>query len=177
MSMSGTSKFVDHETGRNTRWPVMLLIGVCGLGAAALAGETGRVFFPAGYREWTAAKFKFIGPESPIYAAQGGMRHHFANDVALASWGRFRDGAVIVDERVHAKLDSLGIWQETDLAHVAVMRKDAAAHADTGGWYFNVFTAGDTTRGITPEQAKARCFDACHKAQEARDYVFSDPRR
>jgi len=25
--------------------------------------------------------------------------------------------------------------------------------------------------------AKARCFDACHKAQEARDYVFSDPRR
>jgi hypothetical protein len=31
--------------------------------------------------------------------------------------------------------------------------------------------------GITKEQAKARCFDACHKAQEARDCVFSDPRR
>jgi hypothetical protein len=26
-------------------------------------------------------------------------------------------------------------------------------------------------------QAKAACFDACHKAQEARDFVFSDPRR
>ena len=72
------------------------------------------------------------------------MRHHFANDKALASWGRFRDGSVIVDERVHARLDSLGVWQEDGLAHVAVMRKDAKAHADTGGWYFNIFTTHDT---------------------------------
>jgi hypothetical protein len=36
----------------------------------------------------------------------------------------------------------------------------------------------ETTRlGLTAEQAKARRFDACHKTQEARDYVFSDPRR
>ena len=46
-----------------------------------------------------------------------------------------------------------------------------------GGWYFNIFTTHDTAIGITSAQAKARCFDACHKAQEARDYVFSDPRR
>ena len=174
--MSGTSLIANHETSRKTRWPVLLL-GLCGLGAEVLSGEKGGVFFPAGYREWTVAKFKFIGPESPRYTAQGGMRHHFANDVALASWGKFRDGAVIVDERVHAKLDEQGIWQEADLMHVAVMRKDATAHADTGGWYFNFFTGSDTTQGITAEQAKARCFDACHAAQEARDFVFSDPRR
>ena len=57
------------------------------------------------------------------------------------------------------------------------MRKDTRAHADTGGWYLNIFSAHDTAIGISTEQAKARCFDACHKAQEARDYVFSDPRR
>jgi hypothetical protein len=39
-----------------------------------------------------------------------------------------------------------------------------------------VFSANDTAVGLTPAQAKAACFDACHKAQEARDYVFSDPR-
>ena len=53
----------------------------------------------------------------------------------------------------------------------------ATAHGNTGGWYFNSFTANDATQGLTPEQAKARCFDACHKAQEARAFVFSDPRR
>ena len=143
----------------------------------AAASSADKVFFPSGYREWTVAKFKFVGPESPNYSAQGGMRHHFANDKALASWGRFRDGSVIVDERVHARLDSLGVWQEDGLAHVAVMRKDAKVHADTGGWYFNIFTTHDTAIGITQAQAKTRCFDACHKAQEARDYVFSDPRR
>jgi hypothetical protein len=105
------------------------------------------------------------------------MRHHFANALALNSWGRFRDGSVIVDERVHASLNDQGVWQEGGLAHVAVMRKDSKRHADTGGWYFNVFSAHDTALGITPAQAKARCFDACHKSQEARDYVFSDPRR
>jgi len=157
--------------------PWLVLVAVSMAGVAVLAKEEGPVFFPVGYREWTVAKFKFVGPESPIYTAQGGMRHHFANDKALASWGHFRDGSVIVDERVHVRLDAAGVWQEDGLAHVAVMRKETKAHADTGGWYFNIFSAHDTAIGITPVQAKARCFDACHKAQEARDYVFSDPRR
>jgi hypothetical protein len=153
---------------------VALLIST---GAAVLAGSDSQVYFPTGYTRWTVAKFKFIGPESPNYPAQGGIRHHFANEKALASWGKFSDGAVIVDERVHARLNDQGVWQENGLAHVAVMRKDARAHPDTGGWYFNFFTANDTAIGITPEQAKARCFDACHKSQGTRDYVFSDPRR
>jgi hypothetical protein len=145
--------------------------------AAAIASSDHVIYFPTGYRAWTVAQFKFIGPEAATYSKMGGLRHHFANGEALASWGRFRDGAVIVDERVHAKLDAQGIWQEGDLAHVAVMRKDSSHHPDTGGWYFNFFVADDSTVGITPEQAKARCFDACHKTQEARDFVFSDPRR
>jgi hypothetical protein len=83
---------------------------------------------------------------------------------------------VIVDERVHAKLNAQNVWEEAGLAHVAVMRKESG-RTDTGGWYFNFFPAQDQTRGITGAQAKARCFDACHKAQEVRDFVFSDPRR
>jgi hypothetical protein len=152
-----------------------LVAAVCAC-AFAVARDA-RVYFPAGYRAWTITKFKVIGPESDQFESQGGMRHHYANDKALASWGKFRDGAVLVDERVHATLDDRKIWQEGGLVHVAVMRKDARGHADTGGWYFNVFSRHDTAIGITAAQAKARCFDACHKAQEARDYVFSDPRR
>jgi len=142
---------------------------ICLTGVFAFADSADRVFFPSGYRAWTVAKFKF--------ESAGALRHHYANQEALASWGKFRDGSIIVDERVHARLNDKDVWIEDRLAQVAVMRKDAKAHADTGGWYFNFFTADDTTVGITPEQAKARCFDACHKAQEARDFVFSDPRR
>jgi hypothetical protein len=147
------------------------------LAFAALAfAAPGPAYFPKGYRMWAVTSFRFIGPENPGWQAQGGLRHHFANEIAVASWGQFRDGAVIVDERVHARLDEQKIWRDAGIAHVAVMRKDAANHADTGGWYFNVFIEGDTTVGMTRDQARARCFDACHKAQAARDYVFSDPR-
>jgi hypothetical protein len=45
------------------------------------------------------------------------------------------------------------------------------------GWFFNYFPTHDTAIGMTTEQARARCFETCHRAQEARDYVFSDPRR
>jgi hypothetical protein len=79
--------------------------------------------------------------------------------------------------QVMVPLNSNGVWQAGDLGHVAVMRKEWQAHADTGGWYFNFFKGADTSLGITPDKAKAQCFDACHKAQEARDFVFSDPRR
>jgi hypothetical protein len=152
------------------------VLSILSAGIAALGAENS-VYYPAGYRAWTVTKFKFIGPENPNYETQGGLRHHYANDRALASWGRFRDGAVIVDARVHVKLDGQNIWQEEGIAHVAVMRKDEKRRPDTGGWYFNIFSANDATVGMTPAQAKERCFDACHKAQAARDYVFSDQRR
>ena len=158
------------------------IASACGLALLALAGALAAAaddsgpYYPDGYRAWRVARFKLIGPDHPNYEKQGGFRHHFANDAAFASWGHFSDGAVIVDERVHAKLDG-GIWQEGDLAHVAVMRKDAARFADTGGWYFNLFRDGDVKTGLTREQAKQACFDACHRNVATRDFVFSDPRR
>jgi len=150
------------------------LAGVVAIAAAAKSPDS--VYFPEGYRQWTVAKFKLVGPDNPNYEKQGGFRHHFANDRALESWGKFRDGSVIVDERVLATVDAHGVWQAGPLGHVAVMRKDRKNFAATGGWYFNVFSANDTAVGLAPAQAKAACFDACHKAQEARDFVFSDPR-
>lgn len=144
--------------------------------AFAVAADAERHFYPEGYRQWAVVKVKFIGPESPVWESQGGLRVHFANDIAADSWGRFREGSVIVDERLHTRLADRKVWEDTGVAHVAVMRKDAK-YADTGGWYFDLFVNGDTTTGFTREQARARCFLACHEAQAARDYVFSDPRR
>lgn len=143
--------------------------------ALAFATDAERPYYPDGYRQWSVAKLKFIGPENPDWKSQGGLRLHFANEIALASWGRFREGSVIVDERLHTRLVERKVWEESGPAHVAVMRKDAR-FKDTGGWYFDFFVDGSTTVGLTREQARARCFEACHRAQEARDFVFSDPR-
>jgi len=166
--------FMSMTMRMSGRVSALALAGLLGVAAVAKAPDS--VYFPDGYKQWTVAKFKLIGPDNPNYEKQGGFRHHFANADALGSWGKFRDGSVIVDERVLATLDEHGIWQAGSLGHVAVMRKDSRNFAATGGWYFNFFKSNDTAVGLTPAQAKAACFDACHKAQEARDYVFSDPR-
>jgi len=168
-------RYFQSMTRRKSGRAIALAVaGVLGIAAAATTPD--RVYFPEGYRQWAVAKFKLIGPDNPNYEKQGGFRHHFANTKALGSWGKFRDGSVIVDERVLAAPDEHGVWQPRSLGHVAVMRKDSKRFATTGGWYFNLFSANDTAIGLTPAQAKAACFDACHKAQEARDFVFSDPR-
>lgn len=153
----------------------LLTAALVAAAVAIAAGEAERNYYPDGYRHWAVAKIKFIGPENPGWDAQGGLRLHFANQTALESWGKFREGSVIVDERLHTRLQPRKVWEETGPAHVAVMRKDSR-FKDTGGWYFNVFVDGDTAVGLTHDQARTRCFQACHQAQEARDFVFSDPR-
>jgi hypothetical protein len=68
--------------------------------------------------------------------------------------GYFLSMTLRLSGQVMVTLNPNGVWQAGDLGHVAVMRKEGQAH-----------------------EARAQCFDACHKAQEARDFVFSDPRR
>jgi hypothetical protein len=84
---------------------------------------------------------------------------------------------VIVNERVHTRLNAQKAWEEGDFAHVAVTRKGPAHCPDTGGWCFNIFMGSDTTSGLKASEARQSCFEARHRAQEARDFVFSEPRR
>jgi hypothetical protein len=149
--------------------------------ALAAAGVTARspeaACYPECDRQCEVAKFKLIGATHPHYERQGASRHHYASDRAVGSWGKFYEGSVIVAERVHAAFGEVGMWEAGAQEPVAVMRIDRKHHADTGGWYFSLFIGPNATFGLTPAEDKSACFDACYKAQGARDSVFSDPRR
>jgi hypothetical protein len=162
-----------------------LIVGAL-LAAAILGGSihvradiANPVHYPEGYRSWVVAKSRFIGPNSPAYATSGGMRHHYANAAGAESWGSgtFADGSILVDERMHTSENSDGVWVEGKVAHLAVMQKDSQRFAATGGWGFNVFREDDKSVGLTQEQAKRACFEACHQKQAQRDFTFSDYRR
>jgi hypothetical protein len=159
------------------KWGRGLAVAAAVLGCSlyASASVDSNVPYPEHYRNWAFAKAKLIPPTA---AGQPGFRHHYANRKAAGSWGtgRFDEGSKIVDERVEAIQNANGIWVEGKVLHVAVMEKDHH-YPETGGWAFNVFTGDDRTVGLTPEQGKAACFEACHKSQAARDFVFSDYRR
>ena len=146
------------------------------LHAAAHGGVS--VPYPKFYRLLPLVKAKFIGPNSPNFPAAGGLDYIYANRSALQSYDNrpFNEGAVIVNERVHTTENANGVFAEDAITFVAVMIKDSRRYQQTGGWGFNMFR-GDDRVGLTPEQAKAQCFDACHASQADRDFVFSNYRR
>jgi Cytochrome P460 len=88
--------------------------------------------------------------------------------------GKFADGAVIVFDLLTPVHGDKAVTEGARKA-VIVMLKNAHAYADTGGWGFEVFAGDSRTERRVGAAARDNCF-ACHTAQAARDYVFSELR-
>jgi len=135
-----------------------------------------QVPYPDGYRDWRHIKSMVIEQGHPLFDSFGGIHHLYANKKALEGYasGRFPDGAVIVFDLLEAIRKDAAIT-EGERKVAGVMLKDAKKYADTGGWGFEGFAAGDPNQRVVKENAKTACFD-CHTAQKNHDYVFSMPR-
>jgi hypothetical protein len=157
---------------------VLLLMLSIGVYAVAQRGATGNVPFPRLYRLLTMTHGRMIGPNSPNFASLGGLDYVYANRRARTGFDSrpFDEGSLLVNERMHAAESADGVWQEARTVFVAVMLKDRRRYPQTGGWGFNVFSPANP-QGLTVEQARTQCFEACHKAQAQRDFVFSDFRQ
>ena len=143
---------------------------------ACAFGGGSAVPFPAEYRTWAVVKSKVVGPQSPLYAVDGGLHHFYANTQAMEGYrtGRFPEGAVLVDERLETREDA-GITAEGPLKSVAVMMKDSQRYADTGGWGYDYFRGESRTDGA-PASLRAACF-TCHEKAKDSGFVYSKVRR
>jgi hypothetical protein len=90
--------------------------------AAAWAGDRELRHFPTGYRYWPVTRFRLRNPATSNYATRSDFRHYDANDVAFWSRGRFRDGAVGVEQRGPASLNAREAWEEAGSARFCVQR-------------------------------------------------------
>ena len=131
--------------------------------------------YPEGYRGWAHVKSTLIGPSAPSFATNGGLHHFYANQKALEGYrtGRFPDGAVLIDDLLELT-EKGGVSSEGSRKRVAVMLKNSAKFADTGGWGFEVFKGDGTVAALTSE-AKAACFK-CHSGAP-RESVWSEIRK
>jgi len=160
---------------RTTGGTVAALAGallVAGAGAA-LATDSG-VAWPEGYRDWHHVKSMVIEEGHPLYGSFGGVHHLYANRRAMEGYrsgGTFPDGSVIVFDLLAAERADNAVTEGARKV-VGVMHKDSKKYADTGGWGFEGFAAGDRGKRVVGNDAKTACFD-CHTSQRANDYVFS----
>lgn len=144
--------------------------GLMGADAVAPSPE-----LPAGYRDWKHAASGLVGPGSPAYATNGGLHHIYANALAVQGYedGRFADGSVLVYDLFETVDMGGGATAQGPRRLVDVMVKDSRRFAQTDGWGYAEFAAGETTPvPVIAASQKASCH-ACHQRAAARGFVFS----
>jgi len=158
------------------RISTVFTIGLVCVTFAFAESESKAVEYPADYRKWTHVKSTIIGPQSPGFAVNGGLHHFYANAKAMEGYktGKFPDGSVLIDDLV-AINDNAGVGSEGARNRVAVMVKDSARFADSGGWGFEVFKADASSPSLNAA-GKASCF-ACHSKQKDQDSTFTKYRK
>lgn len=158
-----------------TACAIIALAGFGLMGADAVAPSPE---LPAGYRGWKHVSSGLVGPASPAYAVNGGLHHIYANALAVQGYedGRFADGSAIVYDLFETIDKGGGATAQGHRRHIDVMVKDSVRFAQTDGWGYAEFAAGQTRPrpGIAANQ-NATCH-ACHKQAQARDFVFSTMR-
>ena len=150
------------------------LIALAASSAVAADSAAPEVAYPTGYRDWHHVKSMAITPGHALFDMFGGLHHIYANKPAVAGYatGKFPDGAVIVFDLLDAKTADNTV-QEGARKLVGVMRKDAKAYAETGGWGFEGFKGDSRTeRLVTQKNAPEKCFP-CHSGQEKTGFVYS----
>lgn len=144
---------------------------------SALSMDDG-VPFPNGLRDWFFVNSLTATADSPLFGHVAGVHHIYVNArglPTLKAGGPFPypDGTVFADD-VHEFSVKDGADLEGAKKFVTVMVKDAKKYATTGGWGFQVWAAGDSTKPQIPDLAHSveACF-VCHTPQKAQDYTFS----
>jgi hypothetical protein len=128
---------------------------------------------PSDYRHWFHVNTMVIDKASPLFKDLGGMHNVYINaagEDALKKGTPYPDGSTFVTD-LHDFTLSDGSYVEGDRKGLAVMVKDAAKYASTGGWGFQVFLGGDPKKPIVTDAA-TQCF-ACQIPRKDHDYVYS----
>ncbi len=157
-------------------------IGLAGIlmtfGAISTNSAGDEVPFPDGFRDWFAVNSMIVTKDSPMFGQIGGMHIIYVNAKGLGtlkSGGPFPypDGTIFADD-VHEFSVKDGSYVEGAKKAVTVMVKDAKKYSTNGGWGFQVWLGGDTSKPLVPDAAHATqaCF-VCHTPQKDQDYTFS----
>jgi Cytochrome P460 len=160
----------------------LTMLGLAGvlvlLGAVSAQPAGYDVSFPDGFRDWFAVNSMIVTKDSPIFGQIGGMHIIYVNAQGLPTLKKggpfpYPDGTIFADD-VHEFSVKDGSYVEGNKKAVTMMVKDSKKYEATGGWGFQAWAGGDSSKPLVPDAAHAipACF-VCHTPQKAQDYSFS----
>lgn len=137
-----------------------------------MAQDSGTIAFPMGYRTWyhhhSTVNLAGHAPEGNV-----GIQHVYANQLAVDGLrsGKFAKGATFVVDRFKYVEGDNHMLQQGDRKVIAVMVRDEARYAETGGWGFEGFKGGDPDARAVKDGGKA-CF-VCHVPHADNNCLFT----
>src|SRR6266700_3384321 len=150
-------------TQQKAIWCSFAAVAIVVAGLYAQASPVSDISYPVGYRKWARVKTVVVGPQSPVFKANGGIHHIYANSKAMDGYeaGKFPDGAVLVFDILDIQ-ENQGTTVEGARQRIDVMVKDAQRFPASGGWGFERFSGNSQTDRPLTDETRGDCF-TCHE--------------
>jgi Cytochrome P460 len=157
-------------------WQSILVVAFAAVGTlfAAQAGDALKV--PGDFKHGYLVHSTLITKDDNKLGLIAGVHLIYVNATGLDRLKRggstpYPDGTMFTDDvRDFSAVDGVYLQGATRKA-ITLMVKDSKKYASTGGWGFQAWAGGDSTKPIATDPVK-QCFN-CHLPQKAQDFTYS----
>jgi hypothetical protein len=157
-------------------WQSILVVTFAAVGTV-FAAQTGDALKIQGdFKHWYLVHSTLITKDDNKLGLIAGVHLIYVNATGLDRLKRggstpYPDGTMFSDDvRDYSAVDGVYVQGATRKA-ITLMVKDSKTYASTGGWGFQAWAGGNSTKPIATDAVK-QCF-TCHVPQKAQDFTFS----
>ena len=158
-------------------WLSMCIVAFAAVGTL-LAAQTGDALkIPGEFKHWYLVHSTLVTRDNNKFGLFPGVHLIYVNATGLDRLKRggptpYPDGTMFTDDvRDFSAIDDGSYLEGSARKAITLMVKDSKKYASTGGWGFQAWAGGDSTKPIATDPAK-QCF-SCHMPQKAQDFTFS----
>jgi hypothetical protein len=163
---------------KRTRWYGLSMLTVMFAAVGTLfAAQTGDALKIQGdFKHWYLVHSTLITKDDNKLGLIAGVHLIYVNAAGLDRLKRggstpYPDGTMFSDDvRDFSAVDGVYLEGATRKA-ITLMVKDSKKYASTGGWGFQAWAGGDSTKPIATDPVK-QCFN-CHVPQKAQDFTYA----
>ena len=157
-------------------WLSTLIVAFAVVGTLFAAQTSDALKMPRDFKQWYLVHSTLITKDDNKLGLIAGVHYIYVNATGLDRLKRggstpYPDGTMFTDDVRSFSVEDGTYLQGAARKAVTLMVKDSKKYASTGGWGFQAWAGGDSTKPIATDPVK-QCF-TCHVPQKAQDFTFS----
>jgi Cytochrome P460 len=157
-------------------WQSIVIVAFAAVGTLFAAPTGDALKIPGDFKHWYLVHSTLITKDDNKFGLIPGVHLIYVNAAGLDRLKRggstpYPDGTMFTDDvRDFSAVDGTYLEGAARKA-ITLMVKDSKKYVSTGGWGFQAWAGGDSTKPIATDSVK-QCFN-CHVPQKAQDFTFA----